>query len=127
MDGFQKTEKSPHGPFPPTAPVLREAERIWNRANRRRPFVHEKWNDLVPFGVDDLNSGPASSDSWLFRFLVRFADVFSPIAKPFGDLPTKCEALSILSSSCRLFQLLINLFGHLVIFLASLNPKSGSD
>jgi hypothetical protein len=42
-------------------------------------------------------------------------------------LPTKSEPLSILSSRCRLFRLRINLFGHLVIYLASLNPKSGSD
>jgi hypothetical protein len=65
-------------------------------------------------------ASPASSNPSLFRFVVRFADVFSPIAEPFGDLPTKCEPLSILSSRCRLFRLLINLFGHLVTILAPL-------
>jgi hypothetical protein len=58
-------------------------------------IAHEKRNDLVQFGVDDWNSGPASSDSWMLRFLVRFADVFSPRADPFGDLPTKSEPLPI--------------------------------
>jgi hypothetical protein len=57
-----------------------------------------------------------SSDSWLFRLLGRFADVFSPIAEPFGDLLTKLAICRPKVNHCRFYRAVVDFFGSGLIY-----------